>query len=191
MRGKSFAWAAILLVGGCGQATTATPGAAGDSSPPPSPAAAWNSVAGGCPALTGRKQITDGPFGNANGFDDATSYTVSCAYGDTGPVPELFITIEIDRAHPTRRDWTEKTNTAKQAAGSAGHIAIELPGVGDGGIAIADRTKPTVLAAAWSANAYISTNVTLAGPVRDQVGLTGEADQLRGVLQETLDNLRP
>ncbi len=191
MRGKWATWAAVLLLGGCGQATTAAPGTAGDTSPAPFQTAAWKSVDGGCPTLPGRTRIADGPFGNANGIDDATSYTISCAYRDAGPVPELLVSIEIDRAHPTRRDWTEKTKTTELAAGSAGHITIELPGIGDGGIAVADRTTPAVLAATWSGNAYISATVTLAGPVQDEADLTDEADRLRSLLKNALDALRP
>ncbi|MGK5683879.1 hypothetical protein [Actinoplanes sp. URMC 104] len=196
MRGRRGFLAAVLLVSACGDpATTASPGASSDASPTPSRAAAWKSVEGGCPTVSGRTRITDGPFGNANGSDDATSYEVSCGYGDSGPVPELFVTIEIDRAHPERRDWSDKTNTAELAVRSAGNLMVELPGIGDGGFAIADksadRTKPTVLAATWSGNAYISANVPLARPVRDEADLTGQADQLKAVLGDVLDDLRP
>lgn len=191
MLGKRGIWAAALLLGGCGQATTTAPLAAGGSPPPPSPATAWRSVEGGCPTVSGRTRITDGPFGNANGYDDAASYTVSCSYGSSGPAPELFVSIEIDRAHPTGYDWTGKRNTAELAARSTGQIMIDLPGIADGGMAVADPAKPTILAATWSANAYISANVTLPGPVRDQAGLTAQADQLRDVLEDVLDDLRP
>jgi hypothetical protein len=151
-------------------------------------------VAGGCPALHGLERIVDGPFGQPNGHDDAVSYVISCAYGSSASGPEVSVSIEIDRAHLLAGDWSEKQRTARLAVASTGNMLLSLPGIGDGGLVTADlgaTARPTVLAATWWGNAYVTANVRLDRPVRAEAELNAQFDQITGVLADVLDDLRP
>jgi hypothetical protein len=200
-RGKATRWwaviAAVVLAGGC------------DADPPPaSPTVAvsavpgivpmWTTVsgAGGCPALAGLERVTDGPFAIPNGVDNATSYVISCSYGQTPQGPAVFLSIDIDRGPEARGDRGSDLRLAESTARSAGHIVLPIAGVGGGALAVANRNPgdpqhPIVLVSTWSRNAFITANVRLDGPVRGDADLAAHEGELARLLNEVLGDLRP
>lgn len=188
---------ALVLAGGCDsdppkaaptEATSAVPGIA----------PMWNTVSGsgGCPSLAGLERITDGPFAIPNGVDNATSYVISCSYGQTPQGPAVFLSIDIDRGPGARGDRGSDLRLAESTARSAGHIVLPLAGVGGGALVVANRSPgdaehPIVLASTWSRNAFITANVRLNGPVRTDADLAAHEGELARLLNEVLGDLRP
>jgi hypothetical protein len=202
MRWLYGAAAMVMLVGGCAERTGADPVAAPDpvtSAPAPSAfprssnSPVWKSVAGGCPTLTGIKRVVDGPLGAANGEDDASSYQITCIYGDPGTIAgDVAVDIDIDREHPVA-DWSTKQLTARSAVAYANNLLVPLSGVGDGGFVVAQPgagARTTVLAATSSGNAWIEAHIPVAQPISTEADLTAQAGRITPLLDDVLDDLR-
>ncbi|XVU21623.1 hypothetical protein ACQPZJ_30675 [Actinoplanes sp. CA-054009] len=166
----------------------ASPVAPGSAVADPAGAPVWRPVADGCPPAVGGERITDGPFGRDDGRDDGSTFEITCAYG-TG----LFVTIDIDHAHPTGTDWSVSQQTGRMGAAAGGNQVIPLPGPWSAGEIVAglgETARPTVLAAAWWGNAYIKADVRLERPIRAAADVTAQSGQVTAVLTEVFDGLR-
>jgi hypothetical protein len=190
-------WAGIVVAAtlhGCGQtASSAQEGEMRSPSASSSTAAGppWYSVAGGAPTISGAVLVTSGPRGLSNGFDHQGRFQRVWSY--TGSV--FGASVDIDRADP-EGSKREDLRFGESVARGAGHIVVRLPGIGDGGIAIAaheqqDRQRPLVRAEAWSGNAIVSVLVRVDGAISNENDLAEHTDGLVGVLGEVLDDLRP
>jgi hypothetical protein len=112
------------------------------------------------------------------------------------PGPAVSVWIDIDRDPSGRGDRRDDIQMTESAARGAGHIIVPLAGTGSGGIAIADHrpgdlTHPIVLAETWSGNAFVTANVRVDGPIRDEADLSTHGSELTTVLNDVLDDLRP
>jgi hypothetical protein len=124
---------------------------------------------------------------------------VGCSYGKLDRGPEVFVSIDIQRLGADDRDrqdrnWQTKVGTAKLATQHAGNLLIDLPGIGDDAFLVASDTtgnaRPTLLATARSGNAFVTAQVRLDQPIRDQSDLTAQLPAMRAVLADVLDDLR-